>query len=205
MLVPSICGALARRWHARRSDDGWRSGTDRRSVRARSGEDRRLEANEEPPVGAHLVTPRFGYLHHGVYVGCGRVVHYAAFAYQWRRGPVEEVSLSRFAHGHSIWVRPAGPDGLRLEEIVRRARSRLGESRYRLLSNNCEHLAEWSVRGRHRSRQAEHFLLPISWLSREFSALCRLMRLSITVVRRNHRWHGYALIASTPLSNEAEA
>ena len=45
--------------------------------------DRLLAANEEPPLGAHLVTPRFAYSHHGVYVGGGAVVHYAAFAKLW--------------------------------------------------------------------------------------------------------------------------
>ena len=128
------------------------------SIRGLCGDDRRLSADLEPPLGAHLITPRFAYAHHGVYVGSGTVVHYAAFAYHWHRGPVEEVSLSRFAHGHSVWVRPARPDALRCEEIVRRARSRVGENRYRLLSNNCEHFSEWCVHGEHRSPQAERLL-----------------------------------------------
>ena len=28
------------------------------------------------PLGAHLVTPRCGYTHHGIHVGDGQVVHY---------------------------------------------------------------------------------------------------------------------------------
>jgi hypothetical protein len=99
-------------------------------------DDRRVADNEEPPLGAHLVTQRFAYTHHGVYVGAGTIVHYAAFAGHWHRGPVEEVSLSGFSRGHAVWVRPFGSTALRAEEIVRRARSRFGEDRYRLLSNN---------------------------------------------------------------------
>ena len=53
----------------------------------------------EPPLGAHLTTSRRGYTHHGMYVGHGRVVHYSGFSGLWQGGPVEEVSLSRFAVG----------------------------------------------------------------------------------------------------------
>ena len=139
------------------------------------GGDRLLAVNEEPPLGAHLVTPRFTYAHHGVYVGRGTVVHYAAFAKHWR-GPVEETSLTRFADGHPMWVRPARPTGLPCEEIVRRARSRLGEDRYRFLSNNCEHLSEWCVNGEHRSSQVERLLKPLRRVARALNDLTRLLR-----------------------------
>jgi len=123
--------------------------------------DRLLAADEEPPLGAHLVTPRFAYAHHGVYVGDGRVVHYVAFAKHWRRGPVEETSLARFAYGHRVWVRPARVRGVQSGEIVRRARSRIGENRYGFFGNNCEHLSEWCVNGEHRSQQVERLLAPL--------------------------------------------
>jgi hypothetical protein len=38
---------------------------------------------------------------------------------------------------------------------VERARSRLGEDRYRFLSNNCEHFCEWCIAGSSRSTQIE--------------------------------------------------
>jgi hypothetical protein len=38
---------------------------------------------------------------------------------------------------------------------VQRARSRLGEKRYRLFTNNCEHFAEWCLHDVGRSFQAE--------------------------------------------------
>jgi len=140
--------------------------------------DRLLAANEEPPVGTHLITPRFAYAHHGVYVGGGRVVHYAAFAKHWRRGPVEETSLTRFACGQIVWVRPARPHGLQRAEIIRRARSRIGENRYRFFSNNCEHLSEWWVNGEHRSLQVEHLLAPLRRISGVLGDLKRLLERS---------------------------
>ena len=145
--------------------------------------DRLLAGNEEPQVGAHLVTPRFAYAHHGVYVGRGAVVHYAAFAKHWHRGPVEETSLTRFADGHPVWVRLARPNGLPCAEIVRRARSRLGENRYRFFSNNCEHLSEWCVTGEHRSSQVERLLKPLRRVSRALNDLTRLLR--ATVLQRS--------------------
>jgi hypothetical protein len=135
--------------------------------------DRLLAANQEPPLGAHLVTPRFAYVHHGVYVGGGVVVHYAAFAKCWRCGPVEEISLTRFAHGHPVWVRPGGRNTLPCADILTRARSRLGENRYRFFSNNCEHFSEWCVNGEPRSLQVERFMAHLQTLSRALRVLWR--------------------------------
>jgi hypothetical protein len=39
--------------------------------------------------------------------------------------------------------------------VVARARSRLGENRYRLTTNNCEHFCEWCLSGESRSEQVE--------------------------------------------------
>lgn len=120
----------------------------------RSTRDWLLGASEEPPLAAHLVTPRTLYGHHGIYVGNGRVIHYAGLAHGWRRGPVEEVSLERFAQGRDIRVREDPPRFDR-REVVERARSRLGERSYRILTNNCEHFCAWALRGESRSAQVE--------------------------------------------------
>jgi len=115
------------------------------------------ERPHELPLGAHLVTPRRGYTHHGIYAGAGRVIHYRGLARGLRRGPVEEVSLTRFAAGRPVGVRAHLEPRFDREEIVRRARSRLGENRYRLLTNNCEHLCEWCVHDCSRSSQVASY------------------------------------------------
>jgi hypothetical protein len=120
--------------------------------------DRLLGADEEPPMGAHLVTPRRGYLHHGIYVGEGRVVHYSGLSYRLRRGPVEEVSLACFSRGRGAWVRFGAPSAFDLWEVIERARSRVGENCYRLFTNNCEHFCEWCLRGEPRSQQVEDLM-----------------------------------------------
>jgi Lecithin retinol acyltransferase len=117
--------------------------------------DRPLDPEHEPPLGAHMVTPRRGYTHHGIYVGGGRVVQYGGLSWGLRRDPVEEVPLSQFSHGRPVWVRVVGSRWFDQHEVVRRARRRLGEDRYSVLTNNCEHFCEWCVRGQHRSYQVD--------------------------------------------------
>jgi len=106
-------------------------------------------------IGAHLTTPRRGYEHHGIYAGEGRVIHYAGFNRLLRRGPVEEISLQDFTRGCGFAVSTSVAPKFTGEASLQRARSRLGEDRYRLLSNNCEHFVEWCISGTSRSRQVE--------------------------------------------------
>jgi hypothetical protein len=115
----------------------------------------RLADAEAPPFASHVVTSRRGYTHHGIYVGDGKVVHYAGLSRGWRAGPVEEVSLAEFARGRRVRVRACSHPRFDRKEVAARARSRLGENRYRILSNNCEHFSEWCLRGQPRSRQIE--------------------------------------------------
>lgn len=117
-----------------------------------------FEAGREPPLGAHVVTPRRGYTHHGIYVGRGCVVQYAGLSRGFRSGPVEEVPLSRFSRGRPIWIRLADLEWKDRPEVVERARERLGEARYHPLTNNCEHFTEWCLRGEHRSHQVDNLL-----------------------------------------------
>ena len=126
-------------------------------------------AASELPIGAHIVTRRHGYAHHGIYAGVGRVVHYAGLSRGLRRGPVEDISLSRFAAGHPVSVVSGMPPRFEGREVARRARSRIGEDNYRLLTNNCEHFCEWCLRGQQRSYQIDAYLalpsraLHVSW------------------------------------------
>jgi hypothetical protein len=111
--------------------------------------------------GAHIVTPRRAYQHHGIYIGSGKVVHYAGLNRGLRRGPVEEVTIDEFANGHPIELLPDPQSTFDSQQVIERARSRVGENDWRLLTNNCEHFCEWCVRGQARSYQVEAlFALP---------------------------------------------
>lgn len=135
------------------------------TYRGPSDHDRPLAPGQAPPLGAHIVTPRRGYMHHGIYVGQGRVVQYRGLARGLCTGPVEDVSLAQFAHGHTLRVRAEASPCFDSAEVVRRARSRIGENRYRLLTNNCEHFCEWCLRAEPRSYQVDE------WFSRPRLAL----------------------------------
>lgn len=126
--------------------------------------------NDLPPIGAHLVTPRSWYTHHGIHVGDGRVVHYSGFCYGVHGGPITETSLQDFCRGRGFGVRKHRRQVFSAEEIAQRARSRLGEDRYHLLRNNCEHFCEWCVRGRSFSAQVE------AWLAYPLLSLVTVLR-----------------------------
>lgn len=111
-----------------------------------------------PEPGTHVVTSRPGYTHHGIYVGNGMVVQYAGLARGLRAGCVEEITLEEFADGRPLWIGVSGPVRFDAHEIVRRARSRVGEDRYDLFTNNCEHFCEWCLHGRQHSYQVDKWL-----------------------------------------------
>jgi Lecithin retinol acyltransferase len=111
--------------------------------------------SREPAPGAHLEALRTGYRHHGVYVGGGMVVHYAGFLHSRRAGVIEETTLAGFAVGRPVRVVEHPERSYSAQEIIDRARSRLGERAYRILDNNCEHFCNWCVSGCSHSVQAQ--------------------------------------------------
>ena len=90
-------------------------------------------------------------MHHGIDLGDGTVAHYL------EGEQILRSSLEDFTSGESPRVinhAEADSTGLTL----RRAMSRIGEQRYNLLFNNCEHFAVWCKTGQHRSGQVERAL-----------------------------------------------
>ncbi|HEX4152251.1 MAG TPA: lecithin retinol acyltransferase family protein [Steroidobacteraceae bacterium] len=123
-----------------------------------------IASAEELVPGTHLIVVRRGYRHHGVYAGGGRVIHYAG-RIKYPRGLVEEVSLSEFIDGRRFLISRV-PDERTGQHTVRRARSRLGERRYDLLRNNCEHFCNWCLLGDPRSLQIESLTSSLRLLAR---------------------------------------
>ena len=115
------------------------------------------------PVGAHLTTPRRGFTHHGIHIGNGRVVHYPGSSRCFDTGPIREVSIDEFERGHGFAI-AATPSRYSGEQIVVRARSRIGEAAYSVTANNCEHFCHWCLSGAPRSEQVEVFTRPLERL-----------------------------------------
>lgn len=100
------------------------------------------------------------YQHHGIDVGDGSVIHY--------RKPseiIEQTSYDTFSQGNLVYVREY-PQGFCFipDVVVKRAFSRLGENKYNLLFNNCEHFATWCKTGVSESKQVKDFIPTINRL-----------------------------------------
>lgn len=111
------------------------------------------QQNTRYPLGAHLVVKHFGYTHHGIYAGKGRVIHYSGFAHLFKKHPIEITSIDRFSHGKRIEVVIYHQPKYTGRKVVRRMRSRMHENNYHLIINNCEHLCTWAITGVETSTQ----------------------------------------------------
>lgn len=109
-------------------------------------------AENKLPIGCHLVTPRRCYMHHGIYLGESEVIHYSGIRRSLKPGPIEVTDLQGFADGKPLWI-VQEPCHYSSSEIVHRARSRIGERQYKILSNNCEHFCNWCISGKSYSAQ----------------------------------------------------
>ncbi|AXY56511.1 phosphatidylcholine--retinol O-acyltransferase [Acinetobacter chinensis] len=99
------------------------------------------------PLGSHLIVKHFGYSHHGIYVGRGRIIHYSGFAHLFKKRPIEITSLEKFSYGKNITVQTYHNPRYSGRKVVRRMRSRMNENNYHLIVNNCEHLCTWAITG----------------------------------------------------------
>jgi len=99
--------------------------------------------------GDHIYVMRGAYAHHGIYVGDGTVVHWDKKSKVPR---IARVPLEEFSRGEPVHVREYDacfdPD-----TVVARALSRLGETGYDYVANNCEHFATWCKTGQEHSQQ----------------------------------------------------
>lgn len=116
------------------------------------------------------------YQHYAIYIGNDRVIHYCGETKDFDgRVTVHEAPLSDFLKGSKnyfvVWFDDGSPIKIQAstsfvfpdyydrdfqmrerqvhssQETIRRAKSRLGEADYNLVSNNCEHFAMWCKTG----------------------------------------------------------
>ena len=97
-------------------------------------------------IGDHLVTPRTGYTHHGLYLGNQQVIHYSGKSAH-DQGSIQQVSLEEFCDGKACRVRDYSFRVYGRKESVERAHQRLGEANYSILFNNCEQFVAWCIMG----------------------------------------------------------
>ncbi len=78
------------------------------------------------------------YQHHGIDCGDGTVIHY----YKPGEAEISRTSYETFAQGKPVYTKSYTTSYVP-DVVIERAESRLGERRYSLLANNCEHFATW--------------------------------------------------------------
>ncbi len=120
------------------------------------------------PIGDHLCVSRGVYSHHGINLGRGRIIHYSGEPTAFWDAEICITTWTDFAEGREVQVLDT-PRSYSRRDVVRRARSRLGERRYHLLQNNCEHFARWCRSGEPVSDQVRR----VSTLSRVSGRLLR--------------------------------
>ena len=133
------------------------------------------------PLGAHLIVKHFGYSHHGIYAGKGRVIHYSGLAHLFKKRPIEITSLAQFARGKPILIQSYHQPKYIGRIVVRRMRSRMHENNYHMIINNCEHLCSWAITGVESSSQVITMMNRLTTIGYISSAMSYLNSLFLTV------------------------
>lgn len=141
----------------------------------------RNKALKKYPLGAHLIVNHFGYSHHGIYAGKGRVIHYSGFAHLFKKRPIEITTLYQFARGKTIIIRPYNQPKFSGRIVVRRMRTRMHENNYHLIINNCEHLCTWAITGIESSPQVIKMMQRLTTIGYISSAISYLNSLFLAV------------------------
>lgn len=102
------------------------------------------------------------YQHHGIDCGGGTVIHYRKTDGE---AQVARTSMAMFTRGNPVTMVLYPRGGTFVPEVViQRAESRLGERKYDLFLNNCEHFANWCKTGVSESQQLARFGLRLDQL-----------------------------------------
>lgn len=118
--------------------------------------------------GDHVMIDRGAYMHHGIFVGDGYVVHWTGDAEKKLTGVETPVivmeRVKEFGPKDLILVveYDESIEILGLEDTISRALHKVGTTDYNLAFNNCEHFAVWCKTGLHESTQVDAAL---DWLA----------------------------------------
>jgi len=116
-----------------------------------------IDFHKIPSKGDVVWAVRFPF-HCGIYENDNSVIHFAPVnASKVKEDAIiHQSTLAEFKNGDSVFVIDFPSEKfLSPEESIKRAQSRLGEKRYNLFLNNCDHFATWCKIGEHRSFQVE--------------------------------------------------
>jgi hypothetical protein len=118
------------------------------------------------------------FLHYGTEITDGAIVENT-----WLQGCRRVDSLTEFARGRPIWVRPSDATMEERIESVRRAESKIGCRDYSLLWNNCEHHANWCASG-------------VAFSQQVIEGLRKILGAAFTLVGACLAWAGLVLVST---------
>ncbi|MFN9367266.1 MAG: lecithin retinol acyltransferase family protein [Planctomycetia bacterium] len=104
------------------------------------------------------------YLHHGIDLGDGTVVHARPddFRNPFAGGRIVRTTLEAFALGRPVRTVVDPPARFGADAIVDRAVAAVGREGYSPVVDNCEHFATWCATGRRASRQVDLVMTRVS-------------------------------------------
>lgn len=98
--------------------------------------------------GNHIYVHSTKFVHHGIDCGDATVIHYDG-------EKIVQTPITTFGGGNQYFVKRYGQCDSD-DVVIQRAKSRLGEGKYNLLFNNCEHFATWCKTGLQDSEQVRN-------------------------------------------------
>ena len=102
--------------------------------------------------GDHIFVSKTGYSHHGIDIGNGKVIHYTGEPGSKSNAAISETIKEEFSSGLKVQVVKYGKC-LPVSRTLEIAESRIGEQKYNLVFNNCEHFARFCKTEKHESEQ----------------------------------------------------
>lgn len=131
-----------------------------------------MARGERVQVERRIAGTTIGYMHHGVDLGDGTVVHARPddFRNPFGGGRVVRTTFEEFAGGGKVRTVSEPQATLSVEETARRAEAEVGRSGYCPVVDNCEHFATWCATGRRSSRQVDIGLARLSWAAARVTA-----------------------------------
>ena len=101
------------------------------------------------------------YRHYGIYINEENVIHYDGKKddFWLRKMQIRQTNMNRFLGSNNKYHVCRGRGKYDEIQTVKRAKSRIGEEKFDLVYNNCEHFSRWCKSGHHRSNQVNYVCL----------------------------------------------
>lgn len=102
----------------------------------------------------HIRVKRTSYYHHGIDIGKGKVIHFTGEPGRKENASVQETTMDKFLNGGELEIVKYAKC-ISESETNELARQHLGQTKYNLVFNNCEHFARYCKTKEKKSEQVE--------------------------------------------------